>query len=133
MPMYNLLEYSNNYSRTSGSLWNYYRDEVNDNANENNPDDNHRLNNNKTTTSNFFYYKTKVMGSTPTNNNVLDTSFSVSLNLLLINREIELDLPWWEDCIISKISRTLKYLLIQLLIHLLTVFHQHKQITQYFK
>ena len=27
MPMYNLVEYSNNYSKTSGSLWQYYRDE----------------------------------------------------------------------------------------------------------
>ena len=27
MPMYNLIEYSNNYSKTSGSLWQYYRDE----------------------------------------------------------------------------------------------------------
>ena len=27
MPMYNLLEYSENYSMTSGSLWNYYRNE----------------------------------------------------------------------------------------------------------
>ena len=35
MPMYNLLEYSDNYSMTSGSFWNYYRDEVNDNVNEN--------------------------------------------------------------------------------------------------
>ena len=26
MPMYNLIEYSHNYSRTSGSLWQYYRD-----------------------------------------------------------------------------------------------------------
>ena len=30
MPMYNLLEYSQNYSMTSGSLWNYYRDEIDD-------------------------------------------------------------------------------------------------------
>ena len=36
MPMYNLLEYSDNYSITSGSLRRYYRDEVNDDANENN-------------------------------------------------------------------------------------------------
>ena len=34
MPMYNLLEYSDNYSKSSGRLWNYYRDEVNNNANE---------------------------------------------------------------------------------------------------
>ena len=31
MPMNNLIEYSNNYSKTSGSLWQYYRDDPNDN------------------------------------------------------------------------------------------------------
>ena len=34
--MYNLLEYSKNYLKTSGSLWNYYRDELTDEANGNN-------------------------------------------------------------------------------------------------
>ena len=32
MPMYNLTEYSDNYSKTSGSLWQYYKDEPNDNS-----------------------------------------------------------------------------------------------------
>ena len=31
MPMYNLIEYSDNYSATSGSLWQYYKDDPNDN------------------------------------------------------------------------------------------------------
>ena len=31
MSMYNLIEYSDNYSKTSGSLWQYYEDEPNDN------------------------------------------------------------------------------------------------------
>ena len=31
--MHNLLEYSNNYSTKPGSLWNYYRDEINDDDN----------------------------------------------------------------------------------------------------
>ena len=31
MPMYTLIEYSNNYSKTSGSLWQYYKDDLNDN------------------------------------------------------------------------------------------------------
>ena len=31
VPMYNLIEYSNNYSKTSGSLWQYYKDDPNDN------------------------------------------------------------------------------------------------------
>ena len=43
---------------TSRSLWNHYRDEVNDDTNENNPDNN-KINNNKTITSTFFEYKTK--------------------------------------------------------------------------
>ena len=47
MPMYNLLENSNSYPMTSGSLWNYYRDEVNDSAKENNDANNFRINNNK--------------------------------------------------------------------------------------
>ena len=32
MPMYNLIEYSKNYSKTSGTSWNYYRDEPNSGA-----------------------------------------------------------------------------------------------------
>ena len=31
MPIYNLIEYSDNYSKTSGSLWKYYKDDPNDN------------------------------------------------------------------------------------------------------
>ena len=62
MAMYNLLEYSDNFSMTSGSLQNYYRDEANDNVNE--IDDNDNINNNKTTTSKSFKYKTKMIGST---------------------------------------------------------------------
>ena len=30
--MYNLIEYSDNYSKTFGSLWRYYKDELNDNT-----------------------------------------------------------------------------------------------------
>ena len=47
MLMYNLLEYSDKYFMMSGSLWNYYRDKINDDENENN-NNNNRLNNNKT-------------------------------------------------------------------------------------
>ena len=31
MLMYNLIKYNDNYSKTSGSLWQYYKDEANDN------------------------------------------------------------------------------------------------------
>ena len=47
MLMYNLLEHSDNYSMTSGYLCNYYSDEVNGSADEN--ENNFRINNNKTT------------------------------------------------------------------------------------
>ena len=46
MPMYNLLEYSKNYLKTSASLWNYYRDELTDETNDNN-DPNKNLINSK--------------------------------------------------------------------------------------
>ena len=116
MPIYNLLEYSNNYSMTSGSLWNYSRDEVNDSANENNDANNFRINNNKTTTSKSFEHKTKVIGITPNNDSRLDaevvvplkylSNFCRSLDLHLINCEIELDLSWSRYCVISEILRT---------------------------
>ena len=35
MPMYNLIEYSKNYRKKTGSLWNYYRDELTDDRNNN--------------------------------------------------------------------------------------------------
>ena len=64
MPICILLEYNSNYSITSGSLWNYYRDEVNDDADKNDVA-NKKINNNKTTASKSFVYKTKLIGSTP--------------------------------------------------------------------
>ena len=38
MPMYNLIEYSDNYSDTSGSLWNFKRDGIINNADVTNND-----------------------------------------------------------------------------------------------
>ena len=58
MSVYNLLEYSDNYSMTSGSLWNYYRDEVNDAANEND-NANNKINNNKTIEVNLLNIRQK--------------------------------------------------------------------------
>ena len=51
--MYNLLEYSKNYRKTTGSLWNYYRDEPSDPL---------------STNSESFKYKTVIAGKTPQNN-----------------------------------------------------------------
>ena len=100
----------------TGSLWNYYRDEINDSVNENNDANNYRINNNKTTTSKSFEYKAKIIWRTPNNNNVLDTevivplkyliNFRISLDLSLINSEMEVDLSLSRNRIISEISRT---------------------------
>ena len=67
MPLYNLLEYSHDYVMAPGSLWNYHRDEIDDDTNENNAAGNYRINNKKTTTSKSFGYNTKIEGSTPVN------------------------------------------------------------------
>ena len=69
IPLFNLLEYSDNDSMTSGSMWNYVRDEINDGANEN---VSNRINNNKTITNKSSEYMTKLIGSTPDDNNTLD-------------------------------------------------------------
>ena len=65
--------YSDNYSITSGSLWNYYRDKVNDHANKNNDVGNYKINTNKTI-ANKSFEKNIYIRNTPANNNTLDTS-----------------------------------------------------------
>ena len=64
MPRPNLLEYCDNYFMTSGSLWSYYRDEVNDDDDNDDNSNNNRINYDKTITSKFFEYKTKLIRST---------------------------------------------------------------------
>ena len=56
--MYNLIEYSDNYSKTSESLWHYYRDEpfLNAYAIGDFPADNNN--------SASFKFKTKIAGKT---------------------------------------------------------------------
>ena len=57
MPMYNLVEYSKNYRKTTGSLWTYYRDEPNNPpAADYNAD--------PITNSASFKYKTSLTGKT---------------------------------------------------------------------
>ena len=56
MSIYNLIKYSDNYSKTSGSLWQYYDDEPND----------------LLTNSESFKYKTKITGKTPSDDNPED-------------------------------------------------------------
>ena len=86
---------------TSGSLWNCQRDQLNDDANENNAAHN-KINYIKAITSKSFEYKTNLVARTPNNNNLLDAEVVVPLkyfsnfgryvDLSLISCEKELDL-----------------------------------------
>ena len=67
---------------TSGSLGNYYRDEVNDNVNENNVAGNYRIHSKKPTTSTSFEYRAKIIGSKPVDNSRLDIGLVVPLKFL---------------------------------------------------
>ena len=55
---------------------------MNDYAGENNNDD-YKVNNGKTTASKFFEYKSKIIESTPADNNILDTDVDVPLKYLI--------------------------------------------------
>ena len=81
MAMYNPLEYSDNYSMTSGGLWNYYKDEINDDEKENDANEN-MVNSNKTTTIKSFKYMTKIIGSTPNSGEILNAEVVLPLKYL---------------------------------------------------
>ena len=95
MPVYNLIEYSDNYSKTSGSLWQYYKDDPNDNMAE----------------SESFKSKIKITGKILAAGNTKDVEILVPLKYLsnfwrtverpLINCEVELILTWSKDCVIT--------------------------------
>ena len=61
MPMYNLIEYSDNYSKKSGSLWQYYKDDPNDNIGN----------------SESFKSKVKITRKTPDDGNTKDVEIIV--------------------------------------------------------
>ena len=110
MPMYNLLEYSKNYRKTTGSLWNYCRDEPSDPLSSD---------------SESFKYKTSITGNTY---NVGDgeagydvskvgknetevviplkhlSNFWKSLNIPLINCEVELILTWSKNWVLADMT-----------------------------
>ena len=58
MSMYNLLKYSKKYRKTIRSLYNYYKDELSDDPDDNNFDNINVVN------SNTFKYKNKITGNT---------------------------------------------------------------------
>ena len=66
MPMYNLIEYRDNYLKTSGTLWQYYRDDPNDSITE----------------SESFKSKTKIKGKAPADGNTKDVKIAVHLKYL---------------------------------------------------
>ena len=100
IPVYNLLEYSKNYRKTTGSLWNYYRDKPSDSLSSN---------------YESFKYKTSITGNTynvgegeagydvdRVSKNKTEvviplkhlSNLRKSLNIPLINCEMELILTW---------------------------------------
>ena len=111
MSMYNLLEYSKNYKKTTWSLWNYYRDEPSDQLSSN---------------SESFRYKTSITGNTynigvgeagydenKVGKNKTEvviplkylSNFWRSLNIPLINCEVELILTWSKNCVLADMTR----------------------------
>ena len=93
--MYNLVEYSDNYTKTSGSLWQYFRDEPDNNLAD----------------SKSFKSKIKITGITPNNDNEKDveimaplkylSNFWRTLEMPLINCEVNLILTWSSTYVIT--------------------------------
>ena len=101
-----MIEYSKNYRKTTGSLWNYYRDEPNSGS------DGVGNNNSSTKDSKSFDYKTSITRKIEGNNvekeeveiavplKYLD-NFWRSLDMSLINCEVSLTLTWSENCVLQ--------------------------------
>ena len=95
MPMYNLIEYRDNYAKTSGSLWQYFRDEPDDFIED----------------SESFKSKIKITGKTPNTGNEKDIEIMVplkyfsnfwrTLEMPLINCEVSFILTWSSTCVIT--------------------------------
>ena len=120
MFMYNLLEYSKNYRKTIGLLCNYYRDELSDDADDNNFD------NIKVVNSNTFNYKNKITGNTynvdagaqgydVNKNGTQEVELAIPLkylgnfwravNIPLISCELSLELKWDKNCVITSLEQ----------------------------
>ena len=126
-----MLEYSKNYKKATGSLWNYYRDELSYDTNDNNNPNKNLIN------SESFKYKRHITGSTynvdaritdDAGNQVNNPAYDANkfakkevqiavplkhlnniwrmLNMPLINCEVSLTLTWSENCVITSIERS---------------------------
>ena len=131
MSMYNLLKNSKNYRKTIGSLYNYYRDELSDDADDNNFD------NIKVVNSNTFKYENKITGNTydadaripnpdgagqidnliynVNNEGTQEIDLAIplkylgncwrALNIPLISCEVSLELKWDKNCVITSLEQ----------------------------
>ena len=98
--MYNLIEYSDNYSDTSGSLWGFKRDDITNNANVTNDNN-----------APSFKYKAKLITNTEADGRKKGVKIAVPLKYLsnfwrllemsLTNCRIELSLKWIENCVLT--------------------------------
>ena len=103
MPMYNLIEYSDNYSKTSGSLWQYCKDipAVNNNGDI--------VDFNGANATDSFNFKTKIISETVNSGRInieimvplkYLSNFWRTLEMPLINCEVNLISTWSENCVI---------------------------------
>ena len=104
MPMYNLIEYSDNYQDSSATLYQYKRDE---------PPEANAINDLTTDTSSSFKYKVSLLGNPVVANNIARINVKVvvplkylsnffrSLEMPLINCKIKLNLTWKKECVLS--------------------------------
>ena len=102
MPMYNLIEYSDNYQDSSATLYQYKRDE---------PPEDDAVADLTTKTSSSFKYKFKLLGNPVLDGNIAKRSvkdvvplkylsnFFRSLEMPLINCKIKLNLTWKKECV----------------------------------
>ena len=105
MSMYNLLEYSKNYKKTTGRLWIYYRDEPNSSTDNNNIC--HSILN-----SESFDYKANFVENGVTHDNLTKNNVEIVIPLKhlsdfwrnskipVINCEVELILTWFQNCVL---------------------------------
>ena len=104
IPMYNLIEYGDNYSKTSGSLWQYCKDipAVNNNGDI--------VDFNGANATDSFNFNAKITGQTDDDREINDVEIIVPLKYLrnfwrtlekpLINREVNLILTWSANYVI---------------------------------
>ena len=103
MPMYNLIEYSDNYAKSTGSLWQYCKDIPARNAN------NEIIIFAENSTTDLFKFKAKITGQTG-NDGTKDveimvplkyfSNFRRTLEMPLINCEVNLILTWSSACVL---------------------------------